>query len=280
MKLRFLALCVVGGLFAPSQAAAQVLLRLDCAGGAAYPNCGMGARPETPEHRRVFTPGAGPAGEDVVQFELLPRSSHSQFYMGWSGNLAMPPQGAVRYVRLKVRVLSPLNAASNDGTWTNKFIIFGDGPDASSRVIVEMRGTGSNNSGLETRIQRNIDGEPNRTPVVALPIGTWQNLQWEIRSSSSSSSGDGRLRFWQNNGNYSSPTAQSGNFQLNTATWSNVGLGYYSNGSLASNGNVRLQIAAFEVGTAFDPNWSTGSGGGGGTTPTAPEAPSALRIIR
>lgn len=260
------------------------IARLDCT-AATFPSCGWGSRPDTAYATKRLVAGAGPQGQDAVQFDLVPSGTHSQFYLGWGTSIPVAPQGATRYIRLRIRFLTPMNLSANppEGSWTNKFIILGDGSDPSSRVIAELRPGGAANS-VATRIQRNIDGDPNRTSPVDLPASTWNALQYEVRSSSSSGASDARLRFWLNgaNSNYGSPTAQSGSFALYTHQWSNFNIGYYSNASLSPSGRLSFQLADVEFDDQFDPNWGSGSssgGSGGGGTVNPPSAPNNLRLI-
>lgn len=271
----------------PTLASAQMtpIARLDCT-AATFPSCGWGNRPDTAYATKRLVASAGPQGQDAVQFDLIPSSSHSQFYLGWGTSIPVAPQGSTRYIRLRIRFLTPMNLSGNppEGSWTDKFIILGDGSDASSRVIVELR-PGASAGAITTRIQRNIDGDPNRTQPVDLPLGVWNSLQYEVRSSSSSGASDARLRFWLNgaNSNYGAPTAQSGAFALFTHQWSNLNIGYYSNGSLSPSGRLSFQIASAEFDDQFDSNWGSGSGsggsGGGGGTVNPPSAPNNLRLL-
>lgn len=207
----------------------------------------MTALPGNAYHTRRVIAGAGPQGEDVTQIDLTPGSTHAQFYMGWRGTVPPAPDGATRYMRLKLRVLSPLNLTGNppEGAWTDKFIILGDGGGSGSRVIVELRPTTGADT-IGTRIQRNIDGEPARTAVRDLVPGQWHALQWEVRSGP-----DGQLTMWLDG----VQVAQSGVFPLG-AGWDNVALGYYSNGTLAPSSRLSFQVAAFEYDDVFDPAWS------------------------
>ncbi|MFN0062051.1 MAG: hypothetical protein ACKVPX_06005 [Myxococcaceae bacterium] len=245
------------------------IVRLECT-QATFPSCGWSSLPDTSYATKRWVAGAGPQGQDVAQFDLVPSSTHSQFYLGWGTSVPVAPQGSTRYIRLRIRFLAPLNLTGNppEGAWTDKFIILGDGSDSTSRVIVELRPTTSVSS-VSTRIQRNIDGEPNRTSPVDLEANTWHSIQYEIRSSSASAA-NARLAFWLNgaNANHGAPTAQSGSFVLNTHQWSNLNIGYYSNGSLAPNGRLSFQIAGAEYDDEFDPNW--GSGTGQATPPSPP----------
>lgn len=281
-----LALAVVLVLASGSSAQTTPIVRLACSPDD-FPGCGgWGVRNNNSYVSLRLVRSAGPGGQDVAQFDLIPGGSHAQYYMGWGRSVPAASQGATRYARVKMRILAPLNLASHqpEGAWASKFVILGDGGLESSRVIVELKTQTGNE--LSTRVQRNIDGDPNRTGLIGMSNDAWHSLQWEIRSSSSSGASDARLKMWQDgaNSNYGSPTSQSGNFFLSTAAWSNLNLGYYASGVLVPNvGRVSIQVAAFEYDDEFDPNWhSAGSGGGsggGGGSANPPAAPANLRLL-
>lgn len=246
---------ILAGVAVPAAAQGTTpLFRMICT-AENYPLCGWGGVfPENQYHRRQLVLGAGPAGQNVVQFDLIPSSSQNQFYLGWSTQTGSVPRGGVRYVRVRVKILIPYNPLTS---WTDKWIIVGDGSnDDTSRVIIEL---GPHTSPeLQTAASRNIDGYPGRTqPYVTLNAGVWHHLQYELRSATTASSADGRMKVWQNaaNSNYSSPSAQSGAIQLNTTNWGSVGLGLFANETLPIGGQLAFQVTDFEYDDEFDPNW-------------------------
>jgi hypothetical protein len=269
MKMTWKTLGLVALLAAVSTpAAAQMtpITALNCT-DANFPNCGWGNWGLNP-HYTLTRVGNG------ARFALVPGSAGSltQFYMGWGVAVPQANQGDSRYIRLRIRINSPVNPAGVGDLWTDKFIILGDGSDNSSRVIVELRPNMTDN-GLETRIQKNIAGDEARTPLVGIPMDQSVSLQFEARSGSA-----GRVAVWLNNNTYSSPTRVSPNFTLSAAAWNNLRVGFYSNASLASNGRVNFEVTDLQYDDQFDPNWhGGGSGGGGGTT--APAAPGGVRVI-
>jgi hypothetical protein len=109
----------------------------------------------------------------------------------------------------------------------------------------------------------------------------WHSIQIKIRSSSTTSSANGRLYLYVDgaNASESTPTIQSsGDSQINTDGWhAAMGFGYYFL-TLGPGGRASYQVTGFEYDDQFDPNWHTG-GSGPAPTPTAPGAPSNVRII-
>ncbi len=263
MTLRCLGFAaLVAAMGAPVAAQTTPIAALNCT-DANFPNCGWGNWGVNPHHTLTRV-GNG------ARFTLVPGSASSltQFYMGWGVSVPQAQQGDSRYIRLRLRVTSPVNPSGIGDLWTDKFIILGDGSDNSSRVIVELRPNGSDN-GLETRIQKNIDGDEARTPLLGLPMDQTLSLQFEARSGSS-----GRVALWMNNNTYGSPTRVSPNFSLSAAAWNNLRVGFYSNASLASNGRITYEVTDLQYDDQFDANWH---GGGGGTT--APATPAGVRVI-
>ena len=108
---------------------------------------------------------------------------------------------------------------------------------------------------------------------VALPNNVWTNLQFEFRSSSTTSTQDGRLKIWANNNNYSAPNTQSGSIALSSRGWGRMSMGFYANATIRSGSRVVFQIADVEIDDQFDPNWSSG------TTSSLPSTPTNLRVI-
>jgi hypothetical protein len=273
-------LAVVLGLAAPAAAQSTPLARLECTAGSSYPSCsGWGPWGPNQYHTLRVVDGAGPSGQQALQFDQVPATTHAQYYMGFSRNVgSTPPAGTTRYLRLRIRPLTPINLAGVADVWTDKFIIVGDGDNAGSRVICHLRDNGSSSQTMALSCSRNIDGPPNATGLVQLNAGQWNHVQIEMRSSSSGST-NGRLAMWLNaaNSNYGSPTSQSGAMSLGTNNWQNVNIGFYANATISSSGRASYQIADFEVDDAFDAGWNSGTGGS--TTPP-PAAPTDVRIIR
>ncbi len=255
---------LLAGFGSPAAAQMTPIASLNCT-DANFPNCGWGNRSSS--HYTLSKVGNG------ARFTLTPGSASglTQFYMGWGTSIPQVQTGQTRFIRLRMRIIGPVNPSGVGDVWTDKFIILGDGGDSSSRVIVELRPNNSNN-GLETRIQKNIAGDDARTPLLPLPSDQLLSLQFEARSGSS-----GRLAIWLNNNNYGSPTRTSPNFNLPANAWNNLQVGYYSNSSLSSSGRITFELTDVQIDDEFDPNWS--GGGGGGTGPTPPSTVTGVRVI-
>lgn len=270
-----LAALAVGGTARPAIAQTESLVRLNCTAGSNYPSCsGWGPWGPNQYHTARVVAGAGPTGQSVVQFDQIPSGSHAQYYLGFSNNSgASTPHGTVRYIRFRFKARSPINLSGTGDVWGSKFIILGDGSDSSSRVICNLRDNGRSVQSMAINCARNIDGYPNGTQLLELPADAWQHIQIEVRSSTSSGAGNGRIALWANNNSYSSPTRVSGSFQLNTTNWQNVNVGFYAGTTLAQGGNASFQIADFEMGNQWHSSWSSGT-----SFPT-PVPPSNVRIL-
>jgi hypothetical protein len=255
---------LVAGMGSPAAAQMTPIAALNCT-AANFPNCGWGNWGANPHHTLTRV-GNG------ARFSLVPGSASqiTQFYMGWGVSVPQAQTGDTRYIRLRIRVLTPVNPSGVGDLWTDKFIILGDGSDNSSRVIIELRPNPQDNA-LDTRIQKNIDGPEHGTTVATIPNGQLVSLQFEARSGSA-----GRVALWMNNDNYAAPTRTSPAFALSAAAWNNLRVGFYSNASLASNGSINFEVTDLQYDDQFDSAWTTGGGGGG---QTAPGTPSNVRII-
>ena len=296
MNLRVLCSgAVLLGLASTAEAQTTPIFRMNCGStGANYPVCGftttVGEARRGTFWNRTWVPGAGPNGEGVVQFSHIGTSTQAEYYAGWRFDAAPPvPQGQSRYIRYKIRLMSPVNLpAADGGGWGGKFIIFGDGADwspnpARTRFISNLRSVPGGLTQYLLRSEMNIDGPPSRMDQGNLTLGVWHSVQMKIRSSSTTSSGNGRLFLYLDghNSSESTPTSQSsGDVQINTDGWHGaLGFGYYFQ-TLGPGGSAVYQVTGFEYDDQFDPNWHTG-----GTTPppppptTAPTAPSNVRII-
>lgn len=248
------------------------IFRMDCS--ASYPHCGWPSIRESQVHnfRKALRAGAGPGDQDVVEFAFTPNTVHQQHYVGWEHDNAEPPpsQGVARYVRYWIRILSPLNLSGNGGLWGNKLWFVGDtGPnDATSRVIgiIQPRWTDAD---LHIHASRNVDGYDTRsgTGAIDIAVGMWHAHQFEITSSRTLSSGDGRIRFWSNNDRQEAPTTQTGGtFQLDTTDWGDVEFGYFVGETLNRAGSVIMQLCCFEYDDEFDPNWYSRRGRAAGVS--------------
>jgi hypothetical protein len=258
---------LLAGVAAPAAAQMTPITSLNCT-ASNFPNCGWGNWGLN-AHHTLTRVGNG------ARFTLVPGSASqiTQFYMGWGVAVPQANQGDSRYIRLRLRVNGPVRPSGVGDLWTDKFIILGDGSDNSSRVIIELRPNMTDN-GLETRIQKNIAGDEARTPLLGIPNDQTVSLQFEARSGSS-----GRVAVWMNNDTYGSPTRVSPNFSLSAAAWNNIRVGFYSNASLASSGNINFEVTDVQYDDQFDANWSGGGGGGGGGGATPPGQVTGVRVI-
>jgi hypothetical protein len=237
-----------------------------------YPLCGFsdtdGEEARGIYWERELVEGAGPNGDDVVQIEHLPVDHYHEYYNGWVWvDAPVVPQGETRYLRWKIKLVSPVVYDGVDGAWGEKFVIFGDGsrlpnPDAS-RVISNLRAnipSSENETFTEAmfRTELNIAGPPSRFDTDAIAPDVWHSFQLKVRSSATTESADGHLYMYVDgdNADETSPTYESsGDFQLDTSAWSAyLRLGAYGE-SLDAGGQVVYQIAAFEYASTFDPTW-------------------------
>jgi hypothetical protein len=291
MPIRTTVIAVLGSVILLSfsgQAVAQMtpLGSLNCTSDN-YPECGgWGAVPTSAYFTRRFLPGIGPQGQNVVEFSHTPVDHHAQYYNGWWGpQFPNPAQGAVRYLRIRMRPVGAIRLEGVEDVWTDKFIIVADGDNPMGRVICHLRDNGRTTDNVGIGCSRNIDGYPSATNGgVPLPSDTWSSLQFEFKSSSTTSSGNGSLKIWRDNDNYGAPSVQSGAFQLNTTNWGRVSVGFYANATLRSGSRFVYQIADIQWDDEFDSHWAGASSGGGGTggggsQQTAPAAPANLRLI-
>ena len=284
--VRVVCFCVLVGCLSALPASAQVIFSMDYSAGS-YPSGGwQNTWPESSEWRRVQVPGVGPNGQNTIEMIQLYDPSGGSFggqhYWGWWGFVegSDPSRGARRYYRWRMYFTPDSNMRSRswaDGSPTgaaNKLLIVGDTCGTSCRFILTYEADVSNNRIGYFRIQ--LDGGANLADTQPYSLGTWLNIQVELTSSTTSSSGNGSYKIWINNNNYNSPSAQRSGFQLNPTNWRMVGFGYFSNHGLASNGVHKWRHTDFQVATSFDANWSSG---GTTTTPT-PQSPSNVRIMR
>jgi hypothetical protein len=268
----------------PSSASAQTtpLYRFNCT-TQTWPACGLTLVPDSQYVRRTLRLGAGPQGQNASEWDHVPQDHQFQYYFGWGtpGGLSSVPQGAARYLRMRIRVLSPVDLRGNQGPWQAKFFIVGDGTgDSTSRIVGHFGVGGVNDVDVYTGASRNIDGYPNAAPGVLLSPNVWHSVQYEFKSSTTGSSGDGRMRIWLDgaNANFNSSTTQSGSFQLNTTGWNTIAIGRISHTTLSPGGRIVYQIATdWEWDDQFDAAWHQG---GGEPLPPAPAPPTNVHIIR
>ena len=277
----------------PASAQMTPIFRMNCGtNGAAFPLCGwtttVGDNYRGTYWNRSYVNGAGPNGEGVVQFDHIGTSAVVEYYAGWRwDNAPQVAQGSSRYIRYKVRFLNPTQlpaAQPGKAGWGGKFVILGDGADwspnpARTRFISNIQHNSGDITNWLMRSEMNIEGPPSRMDYAPIAKDVWHSVQIKIRSSTTTSSGNGRLYLYIDgaNGNENTPTMQStGDSQINTDGWhAAMGFGYYFL-TLGPGGRASYQVTGFEYDDQFDPNWHTG---GSGPAPAAPVAPSNVRII-
>jgi hypothetical protein len=290
---------VLGGLAeAPATAQTTPLFRMDCGtNGSNWPQCGFDyveTRREGVYWRRTLVPAGSPSGSDAAQYDWIPTSdTQLDFGYGWAYNLTQPvPQGATRYIRYRIKILSPLNAATaSDSRWASKLVILGNtcesGTLMPTRVISELGTPGGYVWNVaQWRLAQNIDwGGPSGMTVNPIRLDTWHDVQIKVQSSTTTSSSDGMLYIYIDGANSSegTPTAQSASgFTLKTLGWSTTtcpGSHLVFGGSareIANGSRLSFQVADFEYDSRFDSRWSISGSSGGASTPAAP---TGLRIV-
>jgi hypothetical protein len=281
-------------LTAPSEVAAQMtpILRSDIRADTApnYGCDGWNSQAEGTYYRLTRISGGSPSGRDSLRFEAIGTTRDDvQFHWGCFFQSSLeptPPQGATRYVRWRLKVLSPVYWYSNysGGTSTgDKMFILGNtcenSPYMPTRVIASERTTSPSFNNPMLGMSQNIGPGTGERPI---PVDQWVSVQFRIISSSTDSTSDGRLDMYLNNNNQGSPTASGTGILIKTAGWGTNTCSeswmLWGNGSfraMAPNGSHRVEIADFEYDDQFDPNWAIGSQSGS----SQPSAPSNLRII-
>lgn len=179
---------------------------------------------------------------------------HEQYYHGWEKlGLASLSQGQSRFFRWRLRVGAGFNATGVEDAWTSKFIIWGDGQvDGSERIMVHVAPRFVAED-FHISLGENISSE--RTPDYELTKGSWQSIQMEVQTSTTSSTDDGEFRVWINNDTYASPTEDFVGVSLNAEAMDNFRFGFYCNATLATGGECVLDFAQIQVATFFDDAW-------------------------
>lgn len=273
------------------------IVRLNCT-AANYPLCGASGHEfnsgSSGAHNAygrawdaTFMPGAGPNGENVVEFHLIPipnATTDDEFYMGWvwglSGQSAVA-QGASRYIRYKMMIMPGTWVGPNGGRVGGKQIILGaDGTPDQWRLLHNMRSNlDANDVGdpthAMTRTERNISA--GRIDLRTLPFSQWLNIQLVAKTSSTASATDASLKIYMNNGNQAAPDQQSTGYNWIPTGWSGTSDSRFAFGAYwqaaGSGSNVRFRIAAIELDDQWDPNWHTN-----GVVPPVPFPPSIIRV--
>lgn len=284
------ALALAAGAAAPAYG--QTIFAMDYSPGS-FPAAGWTrVKASSADHQIVFLAGGGPNGQNAMEMRQLPNPVLQQYEWGWDGNLepSDPPQGDRRYYRWRLYftpdsnylALDPFNRERVNAS--NKMLIIGQGCSGGRcRVILTVKGEpGSRKIAFGIAIDGGVD--QTETEYV-YNSGQWLNVQLELDSSSTTSTGDGGWKLWVNNGNYDAPTLIRAGIRLHSSNWRYVGFGSYNNNALEPGGVNVWRNADFQVGASFDSSWASGGSGGGGPTPTptpptaAPQAPRNVRIV-
>lgn len=243
------------------------ILRMDCgASGEDYPLCGFSNTKGEESHgifwERSYVPAAGPEGQGVVQFDHLESAVDAEYYAGWEWQDAPDvEQGATRYLRFKLKLLSPIlwyGPAGPEQRFGGKLIILGDHEDELTRVISNIRSAPEDTGAVIFRTERNIAGAPLRMDSEPVAPDVWHTIQIKVRSSSTLESGDGHLYMYidDDNASESTPTIESsGDDQINTYGWTNtLGFGFFFQ-ALGVGAHASYQVVDFEYDDEFVSNW-------------------------
>lgn len=239
----------------------EVLWRADYSD---YPNAGFGAaETKSLDQRftREFLPTGGPVGRPAHRLKMryceTCNDFGGQFNWGNRANLfdSDPPPGTRRYYRFRMRVSGNNRGRSwDDGApsdITNKVLIVGQGCGRGCRFILTYE-TADGGGIRNFRIQK--DGGEDLDDTGSFPPDKWLSVQVELLTGKPGAS-DGGYRLWVNNGDYKRPDAKRDRIELHGANHRYVWLGGFVNDGLMSDGTHVLDLADFEIGTAFDPDW-------------------------
>lgn len=243
------------------------------AGWEIEPTISLPQMPSAPVWAYSRQPAGGPIGQPAYDMSILyyPYSSMfygGQFRWGWFGDLEAsdPPRTASRFYRWRMRFDPTSNFRGRDwgdGTgpvgMTNKILLVGDGGTTSRcRVIVEIQTepfpttTATDVRSIAIQLDAGTDG----VPTGPWPVGQWLNIQVEMKSSSTSSTGNGYFKMWINNNTYSSPNANRTNIVLDPSNWRFVRFGGAQSHGVTSTGIYKWQHSDFRASTQWDPNWN------------------------
>jgi hypothetical protein len=225
-----------------AQAQMTPIVRMDCRGGAAWPNCGAGRTVGNDSLGTKWT-RAYIAAEDAVEIAMTPGAAGEGYYgWQWTG-FPTPALGSTRVLRAKIKVVSPVNW----GDWGDKFMVVGDVQNNASQRIISTMSLYQGQPHLN--VDKNIDGRyahgfltPDRytaVQIVAAPIApgsSTYNFKFYV---------DGVL------------TRTSVNFAIAATTWRDFNVGYY--GQYGSGGHVRIRFKDVEFDDEYDPAYHTGT---------------------
>jgi hypothetical protein len=230
-------------------------------------------------------------------------AGREQYNLGWvapsSGSYSV---GDAVYIRFRIR-FDDDHLWLGDGSLQNKFILLGDSrAQAPSRFIVHNekphdtaycalgynrydgsgprwmpRDFGLNYSSWEdpeiagkySSLSVKVNIGPECTPPLLLTRGEWYHVQIYAKSSANRT---GEFKVWLNNDDFGSPNSQERGFNLGTEAWGGgMTVGGFMSAAPTREGGFRLDDV--ELGTSFDPSWSSGS-----TTIPRPSPPEDVRL--
>jgi hypothetical protein len=203
---------------------------------------------------RELLPKGGPQGQAAVRLTALPNQT-GQFNWGNRGNIvpADAVDGESRFYRFRMRLNGnnrgvDWNSGAGPATMQNKLLIIGQGCGRECRVILTYQ---ADQGGIRNfRVQMDGGGDPADTG--SYKNGMWLDVQLEVVTSDRKK---GIYRLWVNSNKQTSPTAESRNIPLEGRNHKYVWLGGFMNDGLMAGGSHTLDLADFEIGTAFDPAW-------------------------
>jgi hypothetical protein len=222
----------------PTVAEGPVIARLDCSKG--WPACGWDSWTDvaSPYYKAVQS-GNG------TRFTFTPSTRQAQPYLGWLAKFRT--DSTELYIRFRLTIHGPFFANGVGDVWTNKLAIVNNGGDP--RAIVQLKPfAASDNSdlSLSTNVGISSDGAPGKP----LAIGKRHAIQIRVAR------GDGvTFAQWVDKADCAKPTSVSSKLSFNPSSFENVGLGFYSNASMAANGAVDFTIEDAEIGTSCDPDF-------------------------
>lgn len=224
------------------------------------------------------------SGHDYLRIAFIPNNDLGDDGMGcaFAGESSSVAQGAVRYIRFRVRYNSPINWRSdnsggaysaNNRTAPDKLFIMGNTCGTPTRMIAHQYAEGPDR---DTPILRFTQGTGGAAPAdwLPIPVDQWNNVQLKVLSSSDGSTSDGATYIYLNNDAEGSPDASEVGQLITTTGWSTAGCPssgiIFGDGSMNPLSDDDVTTAAvndyadFEYDDEFDPHWHSGGGGGGG----------------
>jgi hypothetical protein len=254
---------------------AEALFRM-VANSGTYPECGFdiettypgsGVAPHT---KALVTDGSGPGGRNYVRITFQEGGAGDGSW-GWgilnTNWLALEPtiaQGAVRYVRFRIRVPTPFDWTNASGGAGTKFIDFAQLAGDTSRAVTQLFGTVVGQ--LDLYPYKGGGGGPGER-LDDIGTDTWHNVQLRYVSSSTETATDGEIHVYLNadNDSVSTPTGSASGFAWDVEGWpgGDHADAFLSIGSIISpitaESDFVLDFCDFEYDDEFDANWNNPS---------------------